>query len=369
MLMTCSPEKLAACRRNGALSQGPVTEAGKARSRRNALKHGLAGEGIVLADEDVQAVSERFDAFEAELKPTGAVAAALVRRAAFLSVRWERLERQEAASIADNVRHAVENFDAARASALDAATRDLAQDPAAATRQLQRSLEGLAWLVDQWTRLRDDLLDESIPWTPARTTRLENLFGRKLDADFRPSSTVRLCLELEANPDSPAIRIELASRVEMELARLVTVRQGIDPTVLERDRAEAPARALFDAGRAAVLARRYEAATERGFFRALVEIRRLKAEATASSSPKTTSAPVGSFRAEPKPELQPAPAPPQATSEPQPEPDEPPKTDRPKLPGSRKARRQQERLLRALSSLKSADPPRSSVSSSVPREA
>src|SRR6185312_6789286 len=97
--MPCSPEKLAANRRNCLKSSGPKTPEGKAKSRRNGLKHGLTGAGVVLLDEDVSAVDERFEAFEGDLKPRNDVARFLARRAAMLSVRLDRCVRQESAKI------------------------------------------------------------------------------------------------------------------------------------------------------------------------------------------------------------------------------------------------------------------------------
>ena len=47
-----TPAQIEASRRNGARSRGPVTEEGKARASRNALKHGLtAMHHLVLEDE------------------------------------------------------------------------------------------------------------------------------------------------------------------------------------------------------------------------------------------------------------------------------------------------------------------------------
>jgi len=63
--MGCSEAQLAANRANAAKSSGPKTEAGKQRSRRNLLRHGLTGAGIVLATVDVAAIEGRFADFEA----------------------------------------------------------------------------------------------------------------------------------------------------------------------------------------------------------------------------------------------------------------------------------------------------------------
>jgi hypothetical protein len=58
--------------------------------------------------------------------------------------------------------------------------------------------------------------------------------------------------------------------------------EGSDDATAAQLRAEAKAIAMFDPSKEATLARRYEAATERGFFRALRELRQLNKQAPAS---------------------------------------------------------------------------------------
>jgi len=85
-----SDKRSAAARINGAKSRGPVTAEGKARSSRNALKHGLKSEMLVLNHEDRQAFEQLRESYRDEFQPTTQSQADLVETMA--AARW-RLNR------------------------------------------------------------------------------------------------------------------------------------------------------------------------------------------------------------------------------------------------------------------------------------
>jgi hypothetical protein len=83
-----------ASRSNGARSRGPRTAAGKARSAKNALKHGLcARKVIVAADEDAAAFAALEAALVAELAPVGPLQAVLAHRGVSAAWRLLRADR------------------------------------------------------------------------------------------------------------------------------------------------------------------------------------------------------------------------------------------------------------------------------------
>jgi hypothetical protein len=93
-----SAAKIEANRRNARHSTGPRTEEGKAASSRNALKHGLRSDQLILFDE----TAEGFETFHAELSdsfaPGDAAESILVERIAVAHWRLRRVWRAEAAA-------------------------------------------------------------------------------------------------------------------------------------------------------------------------------------------------------------------------------------------------------------------------------
>ncbi len=90
--------RAAASRRNGARSQGPRTAAGKARTAKNALKHGLRARRLVLLDDENASEFRAFQAAaRAELAPSGTLQSELVERIVTAAWRARRGDRLEAA--------------------------------------------------------------------------------------------------------------------------------------------------------------------------------------------------------------------------------------------------------------------------------
>jgi len=292
--MTCSPARLAANRANALKSTGPRTAAGKERSRANAVKHGLTGEGVAIPTEDVAVVAGRFEALREELAPRTVLGGILVKRAAMLSVRLDRSERREAAALASRVEHAGEAFDEARMGEVQRLVGLLDDDPAGAVRNLRRMPEGVDRLIAGWSSIRQDIeIDGMLGWFSSQRQLAVMLDGRpaegvgftRIEALFRATSGEFQYLgpgdgagldDLDRREWALA---RLKEAVDARLADLRAHRATLDAAAIARDRARAADVALFDTSKEAVLARKYEAAAERALFRALRELRQVEAEA------------------------------------------------------------------------------------------
>ena len=118
--------------------------------------------------------------------------------------------------------------------------------------------------------------------------RAEALFN-----EFRPSGELGVALVYQAALMS--VRMEMCAkhlnrttttRVRQALAEY-DVPEGISEAEFERLRQEETDRVLFDTSKEGILARKYAAAAERSFFRALNELRQLAKEAKAAKEIET----------------------------------------------------------------------------------
>ena len=89
--------QIEANRNNAKNSTGPRTQAGKQRSSRNALKHGLRAEQSVIPGEDAADYDNLFTEFDDTFHPNTAYERALVRQMADAEWRLQRISRLETA--------------------------------------------------------------------------------------------------------------------------------------------------------------------------------------------------------------------------------------------------------------------------------
>ncbi len=291
-----SEARMIANRKNALRSSGPKTAEGKERSRRNGLKHGLTGAGVVLAEDDRTEVDRRERDLQRELAPTSTLGSILVGQMAMLSVRMEQGARREAASTATRVRHSGEAFDLERVERAGRIFATLANDPRGVVAELRGSSEGVDRMLVAWGDLRANLTHPvRIYWAPADQEAAAHLAGLRAEearalpvrglSNAARGSFVGLAPHQGAGLEPEArqawARDRLLEWIDGEVAALEAHRATLDLETVALDRLDAADLALFDPSREGALARRYESAARRGFFKALQEFRKAEAEVEA----------------------------------------------------------------------------------------
>ena len=297
--MPTSPARIAANQKNAAKSTGPKTEEGKNRARLNAFRHGLAGAGdVVMPGEDAALIARRTQAFVREIGALGEIGELMAHRAAVLSVRMENAAERETKTVAAAIQAGRDRFDDERAEQLEAWVVEAEESgaPDHALFKLETCPEGLRYLRGAWRVLRAQVTNGD----PAATRRVAHWLGPIDPADATATAT------------------DLLPQIDAEIARLDWLVDS--PIIADETRSirtrrnDAGQIAGFDPGPEATLARRYEAAAERGMYRAIRAIREIRREQAASpvatptppppspaevfAAPKPApTAPLGSFRA------------------------------------------------------------------------
>ncbi len=173
MSLTHLPEPTSPSRRRGG---GPRTPEGKERSRRNALKHGLTGAGVVLPEDLDEEFRRRAEQLADTLRPADEVERKLVERAALADVRLQRCREAETAQVAARVRAAEREWEQKRAEEVLGHARQLDTEPDLAKLRLEATAEGCDWLIAQWRQL-DEQLSRHGNWSRAATLRATRLLG------------------------------------------------------------------------------------------------------------------------------------------------------------------------------------------------
>ncbi len=294
----------------GTRATGPKTVAGKARSRVNAVKHGLRCQ-VVEPPDQRQKIAERVAEWTDAMKPTDPLQRWLVARAATASVRLDRCVERENLALEENTAAAERAFFRRRRAWARRTGQKLQADPRRAYALLTASAFGCDWLIARFDDLAADLEMPGGYWSRAEFLRCLLLLGFDYDrippgqpvvarlyrdhlaADRAPNpDEVEAFLNLDTKPLAPADRAaaqrlalgdresarrRLLAFVRDEQERLHQLRQVLwndhDVPALEAacDRAR-----TFDASPEASLARRYESAQALELHRHLNDLHRAR---------------------------------------------------------------------------------------------
>jgi hypothetical protein len=175
--MTLSAEERAEiARQNGRKSRGPVTDEGKAASRRNAIKHGLRAEVLPLPDDDPEAVLARHEEWADYYGPRGPAAVHLLNECVRATLLADRCDAYHHAALSRRIREAEADWEDERADEVERHRALLVADPAAAVRALRRSGHGCRWLIARWEALGASLEAHGF-WQPDERAEAIRLLG------------------------------------------------------------------------------------------------------------------------------------------------------------------------------------------------
>ena len=268
---------------NARKSTGPRTEEGKARSRRNGLRHGFAAE-VLVPEGDRARYEVELARWEREAGPSNVVEEHLIRRAAVGSVKLDRIETAREESREASARAAVEGWERRKQAMARRKAQDLQRDPSNTVLDLEATAFGCDWLIRRWQAL-DAPLRLGKGWGQQAVAGAQRLLGLPegapgVDAEPEVRDLCRLAAaaspravpaptRVESDPEAPddpaiarqALRAFIADRVD----RLMALRDESWEAVEGPERAAVVRRALAsDTSREGQVRHRYEASADRG---------------------------------------------------------------------------------------------------------
>jgi hypothetical protein len=204
--------QIEANRKNSLKSTGPLTDEGKEQSRRNALKHGLTGAGVVLPEDVEEAVEERYEQWAQEFGPATPYQRFLVEQISVNSVRLQQCTRQEIYERGQISLRASFCWDDDRKLLAEQLAQGLAKRPALVAKQLERTVQGCDWLLGRWEALGRSLVRNG-EWSAAEESLALDLLGTAA----------------ELRDDADRLSGDRDALVRHEMARLVERKERLIP--------------------------------------------------------------------------------------------------------------------------------------------
>jgi len=251
-------------RQNALSSTGPRTVEGRARSRANAIKHGMAAEELI-GDNQRADFDDRRARWAEEIAPSTAEGEWAFDRAVAASFRIERCERALDAAVVASSGRACLAWDLDRAADAAKLAEGLARHPETVSARLQTTKHGAELLARHWGRL-GEAIDANRGWSDAEVATALDMLG--VPAHLRAGST-------QLDPSKPGVDLYEFRRglIVDEIRRLTDLIQStLGPAdASERGQAETGASGLLT--KPAMLILRYERDAWRTYRAAIKEAR------------------------------------------------------------------------------------------------
>jgi hypothetical protein len=295
--------QIAANQANALRSTGPRTAEGKAKARRNALKHGMTCEQENLSNTDEKLHEDRLERWTRAARPQNDMEVYQLESAVRATVNLDRCARNAKAEMDRRTSRAVGHWNGVQTKKLTRAIKFWTTQPANCVAQLETFTRGVEWLLERWEELAK-ALEANECWTIAEAWLAMRLMGKcpemyldsevaafrtlviaarpDIDRDeagkFRGLDTARLepeardALLNEKLPSREDAREGLWATFDAELERLEPIREKLwerkdGPALLEK-----LGLAAFDDSKSGVLRRRYESANHMDMHRCLKQL-------------------------------------------------------------------------------------------------
>ncbi len=171
-----SEAQLESNRRNAQKSTGAKTEAGKKKSRANAVKHGHRASVTVLPNENPALFERVCEDYYKALKPIDAVECRLVNDAVTASWRLDRSIRCESAVLTKKVHQSCLIEDLQRHEEFNRMRRELFENPRKVHIELRNTVLGCEWMVRELQAILKNLETRKF-WYVSERDRVLNILG------------------------------------------------------------------------------------------------------------------------------------------------------------------------------------------------